>query len=512
MNIFGSKPKLKVLFVASEAAPFVKAGGLGEVMFSLPRAVKKLGYDARVMVPRYAGIDQEKFHLTMEHEHLEVPTDAEEDTQPDYLVCNVKKYENGPDDRAPVTTYFLENQEYYETRANVYGYADDAVRWALLGRGVLEFLSVSRDWRPDVIVAADWQAAFVINYLKTTYKDYPRLKNIATVFSIHNIYYQGMFDHHFVSETDYDDAQSPIPSFYNPRLLKLNMMRRGIYHADVINTVSPTYAREIMTKEFGEQLDGLLRERRSVLYGILNGIDYKTVNPESDPHLSINYSSRNFKRARAKNKAQLQDRFGLPVDPDKFVVGVVSRLDGQKGFDLLFDLLEPLLKQLNMQFVVVGSGDAHYMNFFNDMNKKYPEQVAVHLKFDLVLPRLVYGGADTFLMPSKFEPSGLTQMEAMRYGAVPIVRKTGGLADTVEDYDPAEDTGTGFVFEQFNSLALTVAMARAYENYGHRDIWQGIQQRAMEQDFSWENSAEEYVKLFEKAVDIKKRALENKEF
>ncbi|MDE2001183.1 MAG: glycogen synthase [Patescibacteria group bacterium] len=512
MNIFQSTPKLKVLFVASEAAPFVKAGGLGEVMFSLPRALRDIGYDARVMIPRYAGIDQEKFTLKMEQDDLHVPTDRENDQQAEYLVCNVRKYESDEEDgRAPVTAYFLENQEYFENRSNVYGYGDDAVRWALLSRGVLEFLRVNKKWTPDVIVAADWQAAFVINYLKTAYKDNARLSRIATVFSIHNLYYQGMFDHRFVSEMDFDDGKSPIPSLFNPRLLKINMMRRGILYADAINTVSPTYAREIMTAEYGEMLDGLLRERRSVVYGILNGIDYHTVNPETDPHLVAQYGVRSI-RKRAENKEHLQDRFGLPVDKDKFVIGIVSRLDGQKGFDLLFDTLEPLIRQLDFQLVVVGSGDSRYMGFFDDMSKRFPKNIGAHLSFDLVLPRLIFGGADAILIPSKFEPSGLTQMEAMRYGAVPIVRKTGGLADTVEDYDPEKNVGTGFVFNDFEGFALTVAVTRAFTNYRHRADWLEIQKRGMEKDFSWEHSAREYGKLFSRAYDIRMRDLGHADF
>jgi len=512
MNIFGSKPRLKILFVASEAAPFIKAGGLGEVMFSLPRAVKHLGHDARIMIPRYAGIDQEKFNLEMEIEHLSVATGSDNGQQPEHLVCNVKKFEpDENDERSPVTAYFLENQEYFENRANVYGYTDDAVRWALFGKGIVEFLRSSRKWVPDVIIAADWQAAFVINYLKTVYKDDTRLKKIATIFSIHNLYYQGMFDHHFVSQMDYDDGKSPIPSFYDPVLLKLNMMKRGILYADAINTVSPTYAREIMTEEYGELLDGMLRERRSVVYGILNGIDYETVNPKTDPHLAVKYDASNVKK-RVKNKEQLQDRFGLPIRPDAFVVGIVSRLDNQKGFDLLFDTLEPMIRQMDMQLVVVGSGESRFMGFFDEMSKKFPKNVVAHLSFDLVLPHLIFGGADALLIPSRFEPSGLTQMEAMRYGVVPIVRKTGGLADTVEDFNPLNNSGTGFVFNDFSNFSLIVTLTRAFENYRHRDEWSGIQERAMKEDFSWEHSAEEYLALFEKAMDIKKRELEKQEF
>ncbi len=498
---------MKVLFVASEGAPFIKAGGLGEVMFSLPRAMRDLGHDARVMIPRYAGIDQEKFELKMEHENLMVPTGAEDPQQPESLVCNVKRFDERSDDRSPVTTYFLENQEYYENRANVYGYGDDAVRWALLGRGVIEFLRSSK-WVPDVLVAADWQAAFAINFLKTSYKDDDKLKKIATVFSIHNISYQGMFDYRFVSEMDYDDGRSAIPSFYDPRLLKLNMMRRGILYADIINTVSPTYAKEIMTEEYGELLQDLLKERRSVVYGILNGIDYETVNPETDQNLAAAYSARELEKRR-KNKAQLQERFGLPVDEDKFVIGIVSRLDSQKGFDLLFKTLRPLVKQLDFDLVVVGGGDATYMTFFDEASKEFPQNIAAHISFDLILPRLIFGGADALLIPSRFEPSGLTQMEAMRYGVVPIVRRTGGLADTVEDYNPEENTGTGFVFDEFDETALTIAITRAYVNYRHKKVWRGIQERAMRKDFSWKHSASEYLKLFERALAIKKEEQAN---
>jgi starch synthase len=514
MQIFSKKPKTKVLFIASEAGPFIKAGGLGEVMFSLPRALKDIGYDARVMIPKYAGVNQDDFKLTTVYEDLDVPTDRDEDEldQPKYLTCNVKEYESEEgNERAPVTTYFLENQEYYENRANVYGYGDDAIRWALLGRGALEFFRLYKKWTPDIIIAADWQGAFTINYLKTVYKDDPQLRNIATVFSIHNIFYQGMFDYHFVSEMDYDAGQSDIPSFFDPRLLKLNTMRRGIIYADVVNTVSPTYSQEIMTEEYGELLDKLLRERRSSVYGIINGIDYETINPETDPHLVKTYNANNLAN-RTANKEELQSRFGLEVNPDSFLVGIVSRLDGQKGFNLLFDTLELFIRELDMQLVVVGNGSSEYMNFFSEMGKKYPKKVAPHLKFDIVLPHLVFGAADALLIPSKFEPSGLTQMEAMRFGCVPIVRKTGGLADTVEDYNPVKNSGTGFVFEKFDSLSLVTAVTRAYENYRHHDIWKDIQKRGMAKDFSWKHSALEYERIIKKAVDIRNRTEEGAEF
>lgn len=507
------KPALKVLFIAPEATPFAKAGGLGEVMFALPRALNMRGHDARLMIPRYAGIDPQKFHLKLEYEGLEVPTDSTsgKDTEPSHLVCNVRKYTPDEDDRGdkklPVTTYFLENQEYYEKRSNVYGYSDDAVRWALFCRGVLEFFRRNNEWVPDVIVASDWQTGFLSNYLKTKYKDNVRLKKIATVFMVHNLSYQGMFDHRFVSEMDFDDGQSALPSFYDPRFLKINAMRRGIMNSDVITTVSPTYSQEIMTKDFGELLEDLLKERRSRVYGVLNGIDYDDFNPETDKHLAETYSTKTID-SRAKNKDELLSRFGLPKTPNTPVIGIVSRLVEQKGFDLLTTVAESLLRELKFQLIVLGTGEAKYMGFFKDLAEKYPKQVSAHLSFDSVLPHLIYGGADMILIPSRFEPCGLVQMEAMRYGTVPIVRKTGGLADSVTDYDSGTKQGTGFSFSDFSPLSLSIAVARACEHYKNETEWKNIQKQAMEADFSWENSAKEYEKIFDIARDFKKRSLE----
>jgi starch synthase len=507
--LFKTKPKLKILFVAPEAAPFIKAGGLGEVMFSLPRALAHLGYDVRLMVPRYAGIDLEKFHLEMELEGLKVPTgsDGSNETEPSFLVCNVRKYVSGNGNgssggRCPVTTYFLENLEYYEKRSNIYGYSDDAVRWALLSRGTLEFLKES-SWMPDVIVTSDWQTGFLSHFLRTAYKDEPKFQKTANVFMIHNLYYQGMFDHKFVSEMDYDDGQSPMPSFFEPRLLKINAMRRGIMYSDAVSVVSPTYAREIMTAEYGELLDGLLRERRTRVYGILNGIDYEEWNPATDRYLSENYD-REHSNLRAENKSELRSRFGLN-DDDSFLVAIASRFTDQKGFDLLFPIADVMLRELHIQLAVLGSGEGKYMGFFQDLEKKYPGRVGAHLAFDTVLPHLVHGGADAILIPSRFEPAGLLQLEALRYGAVPIVRKTGGLADTVEDYSPEKNTGTGFVFQDFDAQSLLVALTRAHEHFRNEEAWRGIQKRGMGKNFSWEKSAREYAHLFTVVTGIRKR-------
>lgn len=500
----------KVLFIAPEAVPFAKVGGMGEVVFSLSKALAARGYDARVFMPQYAHIDAEKFHLTMEMKGLEVPTDAEGENEPRMLVCNVQKFTPTADevvDGAPVTTYFLQNQEYYELRSNVYGYADDPIRWALLSRGALEFFRTTQGWVPDLIIASDWQTGFLPNYLRTSYKDDRRLQRIAALFMIHNLYFQGNFDHHFVSDADFDDGKSAIPSFFDPRLLKINMMRRGIMYADLVSTVSPNYAKEIMTEEYGELLDGLLRERRSRVYGVLNGIDDEVFNPETNVNLKKNYDARSI-GLRLENKKELQGRLGLKQESRAFLISIVSRLTEQKGFDLLVPIIEPLLKELKFQLVVLGNGDAKYMSFFQELEKKYPGQVAAHLVFDAALPHLIYAGADAILIPSRFEPCGLTQMESMRYGCVPIARKTGGLADSVTDYNPETARGTGFIFNDFDPMSLMIAIVRAFEIYKNTSAWRNLVRQCMEKDFSWKHSAAEYAHLFDVAMNFRKRDLE----
>lgn len=502
MGIFKTKKNLKILFVATEAAPFVKVGGLGSVMYSLPKALCELGHDARVMIPKYLSVDEGIYNLELDYKGLKIPT--ENDTEPHELICNVKRYDPKDEDIDPVITYFLENQEYFEKRANVYGYADDAVRWTVLCRGALEFIRSRTGWTPDVIVSSDWQTGLISNFLKTTYKSDPILSKIATVFTIHNLYFQAMFDHKFVSEMDFDDGHSPVPSLMNPRLEKINFMRRGILYSDVINTVSPNYAREIMTKEYGEGLDDLLRERRAVLSGILNGIDYDLWDPEKDTNIDSHFDSDSLD-ARAINKTALQERFRLPVDKNAFLVTIVGRLTKQKGLDLLSHIMPTLLTELPIQLIVVGEGDGDLMGFFHDLESKFPDKVAAHLKFDSVLPHLVFSGADVVLIPSRFEPCGLTQMESMRMGTVPIVRKTGGLSDSVEDYNPNKEVGTGFVFERFDSASLMISIIRAFENFRDKKKWRELQKRSMSKDFSWYSSAKKYVALFSRAVEIHSR-------
>jgi starch synthase len=490
------KKPLKVLLVAAEVYPYATVGGLGMVIFSLSSALKKLGLDVRIFMPKYGSIDEKKYKMEMILEGLKVPTD-EATEEKKHLICNVKThFPSEPD----VPVYFLENMEYYEKRSNVYGYSDDPVRFLLLCRGVLEFLRNS-DWIPDIINCADWHTGALPNYLKTIYSQDSVFSKIKTVFSIHNLAHQGIFDHHFVSQMDFDDGKSSIASFFSDKLPKQNFMRRGIIFADLVNTVSETHAQEIMTPEYGEKLDDLLKEVRTKIFGILNGLDYGEMNPAIDKLIPFNFTISNL-RNRTKNKAHLQKEFNLEVSQETPILGMVCRLDEQKGIDLLFPILEILLSEFKVQFVVVGGGEAKYRSFLEEVDKKFPKQVGCHLMSDFTLSRHIFAGCDIFLVPSKFEPCGITQMEAMRYGAIPVVRKTGGLADTVQDFDPIKNSGTGFVFEKFSSHTLLGAIVRALETFKYKKVWQELIKRAMLADFSWEASAKKYLELYKKAISL----------
>lgn len=480
------KKPIKVLFVGAEAAPFAKVGGLGEVLRALPKAMRELGCDARVFVPKYASMDIDKFPMKMAIERLRVAP-KEEDPQ-GLLISNI--FEHIGSDKS--VTYFLENMECFEKRANVYGYIDDTMRWVLLSRAAIEFVKKSK-WKPDFIIANDWETGFIPNLMKTEYKNDSALKGIGTIFCIHNLVHQGTFDAAFVSEVDADSGQGAIPPFFS-EMKNLNGMRRGILFADSIVTVSPTYAKEILSPEYGEKLDGILENRRADLSGIINGIDAQLFDPATDQSLEAQFSSHNISN-RVKNKTALQRRFGLTEDKNTMIIGFNSRLDEQKGISLLEETMPALLDNLAFQFVGMGTGDNRYKTFFKELEEKYPGRVGVHLEYDDKLPRLIYGGADAILIPSRFEPSGLVQMEAMRYGAIPIVRKTGGLADTVEDCDPENAKGTGFVFEKFDPQALLITIVRAHESFRNKRDWTKLVERAMSQDFSWKNSARKYIAL-----------------
>ncbi len=493
-----SSLKYKVLHVGAEVTPFSNVGGLSSVIAFLSKSLLKRGHDVRIFMPKFGFIDEKQFPMEMVFEGLSVPTGYEpEDGKVTNLICNVKKYvtEDG------IIVYFLENMEYYEKRSNVYNYSDDHVRWTLLSYGALQFICENLEWKPDIIHVHDWHTALVPNIIATKYRKEECFKDVATVLTIHNIHFQGKSVDPS-SELNFDDGKSQIPRFFSGRLKTLNFLRRGIIYSDLVNTVSNGYARQILTKDFGSGLDQLLTELRSKLFGVINGIDYDKFDPLNDPLLPANFDIDSID-SRAINKLSLQKEFGLKEKADVPLIGYVGRLDQQKGVDLLLEVLEKFLKDFNAQFVLIGSGDNGYEKLAQRLAKKFPHIVGAHTFPNFTLPKLVFGGADIMVMPSRFEPCGIVQMEAMRYGAIPIVRATGGLDDTVTDFDPSTLTGTGFKFKDFDGWSLYGQLVRATETYRNKETWRKIQENAMKQNFSWTEVASKYEDLYKTAIHYK---------
>jgi starch synthase len=478
--------RLRILLLSAEVVPFAKTGGLADVAGALPKAVRALGHDIRVAMPRYGRIDRDRFQMKELLPTFDVP--IHRTSEPATLL----EASISPD----VPVYLVESAKYFD-REGIYMYPDDADRFIFFCRAALEALK-HLDWQPDIIHCHDWHTAIVPNWLKTIYHDDPFFAGTTTVYTIHNLAYQGIFGNRVLEIAGLDEWGF----IYHPDMADLNevvdLMGRGIYWADLINTVSKSYAQEILTPELGERLDPLLRDRRDRLFGILNGIDYETADPASDPHISANYTPATLDR-RLQNKIALQREAGLAEDPDAPLIGVISRLTDSKGFDILSGAIDHIL-DLGVQFVVVGTGDQHYHELFGRMVEQYPAQAAMFLTFNAPLTSRVFAGADMCLMPSRFEPCGTTQLVAMHYGCVPVVRSTGGLADTVADFDPSTGQGTGFAFRPYDRWALFAAVVRAIETYRHREVWRQIQLSGMHADFSWARSAQEYVDLYRRAL------------
>jgi starch synthase len=477
---------LKILFVSAEAVPFAKVGGLADVAGSLPKALRSLGHDVRLMIPRYGTISSDEFDLQKIGEPFRVPAGAGKEYV--HLIGTTM----GED----VPVYLLWNEHYFTSREKVYGFEDDAQRFAVFGRGVLRALKLL-DWQPDVIHANDWHTALVPTWLDISGWRDPFFREVATLFTIHNLAYQGITGRLILRFAQMEDVEHlPVEQ---PGAV--NWMAQAVCHSDLINTVSERYAREILEPEMGMGLDPLLSQRKDRLYGVLNGLDYDLWDPVTDPHIPHNFDTDALNR-RAANKTALQQQARLPVRSDVPLVGMVSRLDEVKGMDLMEPVLTWLLGEHDAQFVGLGTGDPRYHMLFQDIQERFPDQARVFLTFDAVLARRIYASADMFLMPSFVEPCGLGQMIAMRYGSVPVVRETGGLADTVTDHTSERGHGTGFVFGEKTPQACQDALHRALETYQDRDTWRAIQMRGMMSDFSWTASAEEYVDLYHKAIAV----------
>lgn len=473
---------MKILFTAAECAPFFKTGGLGDVVFALPQALAKKGHEVIEVLP---------FYTTMPVKYQEKLTDVF-----NFYVCvgwrnqycGVKVLKMGG-----VKYYFLDNKYYFD-RPNLYGYYDDGERFAFFQQAVIELMQ-RISYIPDILHCNDYHTAFIPFLLKEKYGWIKAFDHIATVLTIHNLEFQGQYGREVLPELfgmstkRYDDGTIKMGD-------AVNFMKAGIFYADKVNTVSPSYAAEIQTPAYGCHLDEILRMCNFKLSGILNGIDYTINDPQTDPALAKHYSSKNLQGKR-KDKAALQKKFGLKVDPKVPLIGIVSRLTYQKGFQLVVSEMENLL-QFNVQVVVLGTGYHNFEHDFRYFAGKYPDKCGVMIDFDVNLAQQIYAGCDMFLMPSAFEPCGLSQMIAMRYGTLPIVHQVGGLNDSVWIYNPLEEIGTGFGFEEFNSFWMMEAIKRAMDVYTHKpDVWHKMVKIAMTSDFSWNIASGHYLDLYQ---------------
>jgi starch synthase len=470
------------LYVAAEAVPFAKTGGLADVAGSLPKALKEDGVDVRVIMPKFGKIPEE-YRDKMEHVY-----DGELNVAWRSKYVGLDKYELDG-----VTYYFVDNEEYFN-REGFYGYDDDAERFSFFCRAVLNLLPAMDFW-PDVINTNDWHAGLVNVFLKLEHMGDERYEKIKTVYTIHNLKYQGVFPKNVMADVlglDWKYFNNGDLEFYDA----VNFMKGGIIYADHVTTVSKTYANEIQYPYFGEHLDGLLRARQDDLTGIVNGIDYDAYNPSTDKMIFKNYDDTTLDRKR-DNKTELQNKLGLPVDRNVPLVAIVSRLVEPKGMDLIVRMMDEILQHEHIQLVVLGTGEKRYEDWFKGLAWRFPKEVSTNIYFSNELAHRIYASADIFLMPSNYEPCGIGQLIALRYGTIPVVRLTGGLRDTVTQYDKYTGKGNGFVFENYNAHEMMYSLKRALSAYENYEIWHRIQENAVHSDFSWKNSAKEYEALYE---------------
>ncbi|WP_407312924.1 glycogen synthase GlgA [Desulfosporosinus sp. SB140] len=472
---------MKIVFAIAEADPFVKTGGLGEVGGSLPVALQRQGADVRVIMPKYSVIP-EHFRNKFKHiNHFYVPVAWRRQ------YCGLEELTyNG------VRYYFLDN-EYYFRRPKIYGDYDEAEQYSFFSRAVLESLVHLPEFKPDILHCHDWHTALVPLMKKEFYAKEPLYYSIKTVFTIHNLKYQGIFPREVLA-----DVIGLGETFYTEEALEfhgaVNFMKAGLLYADWITTVSPTYAQEIQYPFYGEKLEGILQKRRDSLTGILNGIDYEVYDPYSDSSIVSPYGS--SPHAKENNKKDLQQILGLPVRADLPVLGMVSRLVDQKGLDLLSFVLEEILL-LDVQVVILGTGDQLYEETLQAFAEKHPEKFAFKREFNDGLAHRIYAGTDILLMPSRFEPCGISQMIAMRYGTIPIVRETGGLKDTVISYNEYTGEGNGFSFANYNAHELLFAIQRAVKIYSSdKSAWTNLKNSALNRDSSWNSSADAYLAIY----------------
>jgi len=475
---------MKILFVSSEAVPYVKTGGLADVSGALPKELKKRGHDVRIVLPKYSQIDSQKFNI-----------------EPCSIVFGIPNFyceaaiEKTIEPLSKMIVYFVKCDHFF-SREEIYDdYEDNAERFIFFSRAVLELLKYL-DWKPDIIHCNDWQTGIIPALLKNTSDKDTLYQNIRTLITIHNMTYQGVFSREKFYFTGLPDE------LYNYHALeywgKISLLKAGLVYADIINTVSETYAMEIQTSEFGWGLEGILTERKSDLYGIVNGIDYEVWDPKMDSYIWYKYDENSLDQ-KYLNKEELQKECNLP-QIDVPIIGIISRLVDQKGFDLIEGIIGKIM-QLDLQFILVGMGIPKYHQLFTMVREFYPEKTAIYFKFDDALAHKIEAGADFFLMPSQFEPCGLNQLISLRYGTIPIVRRTGGLADSIIDIESSPDElGVGFVFDNYDGQELLQKIIKAVDFYKNENRRLTIIKRGMRKDFSWAVSAQKYEQIYQRAL------------
>lgn len=479
---------MKILFVASEAVPFIKTGGLADVVGSLPKELRKKGTDVRVIMPKYGAIPQE----IQKQMTFKKSSTVSLGWRNQYCGLFTLELEGIP-------FYFIDN-EYYFKRDRIYGYLDDfdeAERFTFFSKAVLELLPLM-DFQPDILHLHDWQTGMISLLLEAEYKltsDY--YSSIKTVLTIHNLKYQGIF-----LKDVFDDLLGLDHQYFTKEGMeyygKVNFLKAGIYYSNLLTTVSQTYANEIQYPYFGEGLDPILRKRGNDLFGIVNGIDTQSYNPSTDPYISSNYSISTLEK-KEENKRELQQQLNLPINKDIPIIAVVSRLVEQKGIDLIIHVLEEILQE-QMQLIILGTGDEKYERILSEVAARYPERFSLQLRFDEKLSRQIYAGADLLLMPSKYEPCGISQLIAMRYLTIPIVRETGGLNDTVKSFNEYNGEGNGFSFSNYNAHDMLHTIRRAIDSYHKKDVWRAIMQTNSQINVGWGKSAEEYITLYQRLL------------
>ena len=483
---------MKVGFISSEVYPFTKTGGLADVSGALGKYLGENGVDIRVITPLYAqsNVRSADFHPVDFLQGLSVSFNHRKLYYSVYTAIL-------PGSSTPV--YFIDCPELYHRDSIYTNHEDEYLRFAFLNRVSIEIFQYM-NWAPDIIHCNDWQSALIPLYLKTLYKWDKLFKNTRTLLTLHNVGYHGNFPLHVVHELGLTDFM-PLLDDFDTRQGRFNFLKTGVIYADMLSTVSKTYAREIQTPEYGHGMEAMLAYRSQRLVGIVNGVDYTEWNPETDREICKNYGLKTL-NLKAENKACLLNELKMPYHFQQPLIGMVSRLVEQKGVDLIAEVMEGLLEDFSFQLIVLGSGEERYERYFYGLQARNPERVFFYSGYNNTLAHRIEAGADIFLMPSKYEPCGLNQIYSLKYGTIPVVRKTGGLADTVKAYDWQTQQGTGFVFEHYNAAGLRWALEHALNTYAHPEAWMKIRIQAMKEDFSWDRQVQEYLSLYQKLLKM----------